>query len=509
MTYRDQAATSLLHHLIDEAARRWPQRTAVSTNDESLTHGEVAAASLRAAEWLRGLGVRRGDRVMMVGPSTVRVPVLLYAASRVGAPFSLLHQQTRGRALIHVLDDAEPTLLVADSQEALALAAERGIRAVHVDQADEHLSPPSAAPLPPEEDVPALFGPPLPVDPMCLIYTSGTTSAPKAVVSTHQQALFAVRAIRTALDYRLEDIVYCPLPLSFDYGMYQLFLGALSGARVHLGLPTEVGPTLLRNLVGCGATVLAAVPAVAATLARLLRRSPEVTPRLRLLTNTGAAMPAETLAELRAAVPGMRVQLMFGLTECKRAAIMPPDGDLAHPGACGRALPGTEVFAVDAKGDRLPPGEVGELVVRGPNVMAGYWRRPELTAQRFPLRDGLFPQLCTGDHGWLDEEGYIHFVGRLDDLYKERGFRVSATEVEAAARRVAGVEQAAVLPPAGSRPALLAVVGEVVPQDVLTAMREEIEEFKIPRRCVVLEELPLTRNGKVDRDLLLAEVTRV
>jgi acyl-CoA synthetase (AMP-forming)/AMP-acid ligase II len=218
-------------------------------------------------------------------------------------------------------------------------------------------------------------------------------------------------------------------------------------------------------------------------------------------------MPAELLVTLRAAIPTLRVQLMFGLTECKRATIMPPDADLDRPGACGVALPGSEVFAIDEAGNRLPAGQIGEIVVRGPNVMAGYWRQPELTAQRFPREHGLFPQLRTGDYGWLDMDGYLYFVGRVDDIYKERGVRVSTTEVEAAARRVPGVEQAAVLVPAGSRPALLAVVGELAPDEVLRRMREEIEDFKIPRRCVVLAGLPLTSNGKVDRKMLLAEVS--
>jgi acyl-CoA synthetase (AMP-forming)/AMP-acid ligase II len=495
---------NLLHDLIDRAAARHADAEAVRTADGRLTHGELAAASRAAAAWLHEHGVRRGDRVVVVAPSDARVPVLVYAASRLGAPFALLHEQTRGRALAHVLEDAGPALLVTDDPDGRAAAGERGIRAVPL--AEVPLTEvPLAEAAGADAELPGGRGP-LPVDPVCLIYTSGTTAAPKAVVSTHQQALFAVRAIHSQLEYGPDDTVYCPLPLSFDYGLYQLFLGAVSGARVRLGRPAEAGPALLRNLEECGATVLASVPAVAETLARLLRRTPRHRLALRLLTNTGAAMPPEPLAELRAAIPALRVQLMFGLTECKRAAINPPDADLDHPGSCGRALPGTEVFAADANGDRLPPGEIGELVVRGPNVMSGYWRRPELTAQRFPRRDGLFPELRTGDHGWLDEEGYVHFVGRLDDIYKERGFRVSATEVEAAARRVPGVDLAAVLPPLDGRPAVLAVVTGLPPATVLAAMRDEIEEFKVPRRCVVVDELPLTRNGKVDRKALGEEV---
>lgn len=488
----------LLHELIDTAARRWPERTAVSTRTDALTHAELAAASRRVAAWLHNQGLRRGQRVVVVESTDVVVAVVITAVSRVGAVFSVLHQDTRGSALTHVLDDAEPSLLVAADDDAQRCAEKRGLPVVSPGQLRGVVSTPTDG---------AKLGQVLTVDPICLIYTSGTTDRPKAVVTTHQQMLFAVDAIQSRLNYQPDDVVYCPLPLSFDYGMYQLFLAAASGAHVYLGQPAEVGPGLLGNIVRSGATVLAAVPAVADTLARLLRRGPAHLPQLRLLTNTGAAMSPETLRALRAALPGLRVQLMFGLTECKRAAIMPPDGDLDRPGASGLALPGTEVFAVDAEGARLGPRQIGQLVVRGPNVMAGYWRRLELTAQRFHRRDGLFPELCTGDHGWLDEDGYVYFVGRLDDIYKERGFRVSVTEVEAAARRVPEVELAAVVPPLDGEPSALAVVTDLTPDEVLLRIREEIEEFKVPRRCVVVDRLPLNGNGKVDRKALQLAVT--
>ena len=491
---------TLLAHLLDDAAARWPDRPAVTSGGTTLTHAGLAEASHRLARLLADRGLRRGDRMVVVAGATPLTPALLYAAARVGVVFTLLHEQVRGRPLAHVLDDAEPVLVVGTDPAVVDAARAKGIDAVDTTTLAEAAFTGESRPWTP---VPG--DEPLPVDPVCLIYTSGTTSLPKAVVSTHQQVVFAVRAIHSQLSYRDDDVVYSPLPLSFDYGLYQLFLGAAGGSHVWLGQPAEVGPALARNLVRAGATVLAAVPAVAEALARLLARGGAV-PALRLLTNTGAAMPVEALTALRAAIPGLRVQLMFGLTECKRATIMPPDEDLVRPGSCGRALPGTEVFVVDGSGRRLPTGEVGEIVVRGPNVMAGYWRRPELTEQRFPKADGLFPQLRTGDYGWLDEDGYLYFAGRRDDIYKERGFRVSATEVEAAARRVPGCASAAVLPPSEGEPAVLVVTGTLTAEQVLAGMREQIEEFKIPRRCVVIDELPLSRNGKVDRKGLAGRV---
>ncbi|MEU6705568.1 class I adenylate-forming enzyme family protein [Streptomyces wuyuanensis] len=499
------AHADLLHDLLDRAAAQWPERPAVTSGEHSLSYRELDAASRRLAAWLYDSGLRRGDRLVFCAPGSTAQSALVYAASRAAVAFSLLHEQVRGIQLDHVLDDCEPALLVTDDPDSRAAAQRRGVRTATTEAVAALTFADAPAPDAPRPG-------PLAVDPVCLIYTSGTTSLPKAVVTTHQQLTFSVEAIQTVLGYRPQDVVYSPLPLSFDYGLYQLFVSTRAGARVVIGRPAEVGPALLGNLVRAGATVLAAVPSVADALARLLSRARQDKPPLRLLTNTGAAMPAGTLQALRSALPALRVQLMFGLTECKRATIMPPDGDLDRPGSSGRALPGTEVFVVDDDGRRRPAGEVGEIVVRGPNVMAGYWRRPELTAQRFRRVEGLLPQLHTGDYGWVDEEGFLYFDGRRDDIYKENGFRVSATEVEAAARRVPGVGAAAVLPPQGPAPALLFAVGRLPSAEVLQGMREQIEEFKIPRHCLVVDSLPLTGNGKVDRKALAAlteEATRV
>ncbi|WP_107073786.1 class I adenylate-forming enzyme family protein [Streptomyces sp. FxanaA7] len=523
----------LLHHLLDLAAERAPRAPALSTTGGGvLSYGELAEASTRLARRLRRDGLGRGDRLVVKAADGLGVAMLVYAASRIGAVFSVLHEQVRGGPLEHVLGDCEPRALVSDDPEALRTADGAGVAAVRIEDlvrtalapglepapesAPAPALPPAPAPRPPGTDTtgpqhtPAGTPTPSPfptTDPVSLIYTSGTTALPKAVVSTHQQVLFAASAIQACLGYRADDVVYCPLPLSFDYGLYQLYLCALSGARLHLGTVAESGPPLLRNLEESGATVLPGVPSVADRLAWLLRRGSGGAaggrlPRLRLLTNTGAALSDSTMAALRGALPGLRIQVMYGLTECKRTAIMPPDGDLTRPGSCGLPLPGTEVFVVGDGGERLPAGEIGQFVVRGPHVMAGYWRRPDLTAERFPRAEGLFPELRTGDYGRQDEDGYLYFAGRRDDLYKERGFRLSATEVEAAASRVEGVVSAAVLPPDGQRSAVLAVVTDLKAEEVRERMRDLIEPFKIPRRCVRLDALPVNGNGKIDRKAL-------
>ncbi|MGW6521394.1 class I adenylate-forming enzyme family protein [Streptomyces sp. NPDC054962] len=521
---------TVLHELLDAPATD-PAAPAVTCAGLTLDRAELVRASHRCAAELRARGLRRGDRLIVTSDSGPLLVPLLFGASRLGVVFSVLHEQVRGDVLRHVLADCEPALAIAASPatrdavreagvavaapEDLDVVAERGPAAGAMNQAgtghvdasgveDEAGAGPA--------DGSAVDGGPLPVDPVCLIYTSGTTAMPKAVVSTHQQMMFALHAIAERLAYRADDVVYCPLPLSFDYGLYQVFLSALAGSHVWLGSATESGPALLANLLRSRATVLPAVPPVSAALLRLLRRRGRERPPLRLLTNTGAALPADIPSGLREVLPGLRVQLMFGLTECKRLTIAEPDEDLVRPGSCGLPLTGTEVFVVNEAGERLPAGEVGEITVRGPNVMAGYWRRPELTASRFPRREGLFPELRTGDYGWTDEAGRLYFAGRRDDIYKQDGFRVSAIEVEAAARRLPDVSTAAVLTPDGSRPeAVLVVTGTADPGTVLPRLREHLEDYKVPRVCHAVDALPVNANGKTAKAVLagqLAEAAR-
>ncbi|MFG3430320.1 class I adenylate-forming enzyme family protein [Streptomyces californicus] len=475
-------------------------RPAVTSADITLTRAELISAANRYTAALHARGLNRGDRLVITSDAGAPLVPVLFAASRLGVVFSVLHEQVRGEVLQHVLADCEPALVIASSNATLDTAAAAG--APTLTPADLEAEAETAPRL--AEGVPA----PLPVDPVCLIYTSGTTAMPKAVVSTHQQMMFAVHAIAERLQYRADDVVYCPLPLSFDYGLYQVFLSALAGSHLWLGTAAESGPALLANLLRSQATVLPAVPPVSAALLRLLRRRGGDRPPLRLLTNTGAALPTDVPRGLREVLPDLRVQLMFGLTECKRLTIAEPDEDLQYPGSCGRPLTGTEVFVIDEEGERLPAGEVGEITVRGPNVMAGYWRRPDLTASRFPRREGLFPELRTGDYGWTDEAGRLYFAGRRDDIYKQDGFRVSAIEVEAAARRLSDVDTAAVLTPDATRPqAVLVITGSAEPSTVLPRLREHLEDYKVPAVCHAVTDLPVNANGKTAKDTLARQLT--
>jgi acyl-CoA synthetase (AMP-forming)/AMP-acid ligase II len=497
------ASPALLHDLIEQAAARHADAPAVTHDGTTLSYQQLHEASLRLTGWLIDGGLRRGDRVVIAARNHVLVPALLYAVSRAGGVFVATYHRVTDGALRHVLTDCEPRLLISQDPAARQMATGLGVASAGLDDvAAVCAARPACGPD-------GRTRPVLTVDPVCLIYTSGSVASPRAVVSTHAQAMFAVSAIQSRLCYRSSDTVYCALPLSFDYGLYQLFLAASAGAHAWLAAGLDVGPALVASLSDSQATVLPAVPSIAASLAQLLRRQPGTRLPLRMLTNTGAAMPAVTLTELRARIPGLHVHLMFGLTECKRVSIMGADEDIDRPGAVGLPLPGTEVIIADENGLPCDAGETGEIVVRGPHVMAGYWHQPDLTALRFHRAEGLFPELRTGDYGRLDEDGYLYFSGRRDDIYKQNGFRVSALEVEAAACRLPGIAAAAVLPPCSQdSAAVLFVVGKTSPADVLFLLRRELEDYKIPGACFARDELPLTSNGKTHKKALAASLPK-
>ncbi|SFW81405.1 class I adenylate-forming enzyme family protein [Amycolatopsis australiensis] len=481
----------LLHELLDRRTAATPDAPALARDDLRWTYADLRRRSHTLAAWLAGRGVGRGDRVLVAAPHAPDTVALLYAVSRLGAVYVVVSDRIRPFHLDHILADSEP---------ALVLAADSAAETVSRSTAKVHKL--SELPATGTAEVPASRA--AGVDILSLIYTSGSTAMPKAVVSTHEQVLFAVSAIAERLGYRAGDRVLCCLPLSFDYGLYQAFLAAEAGACLVLGDEGAAGPALLSTVEREAVTVLPLVPGLGATLARLAARAGRFPASLRLVTNTGAALPAALSARLRELSPDLDVVAMYGLTECKRVSIEDPNAYLTRPGSAGRPLPGTEVLVLDEHGAELPPGQVGQFAVRGPNVMAGYWRAPELTAHRFPRDAYGRATLLTGDRGKVDEDGNLYFAGRDDDLYKQDGFRVSAVEVEGAAADVDGVTEAAVLPPAGDRPAVLAVTGELDAAQLREGLAERLEPHKIPDRVEVVGALPHGVNGKIDKRALEA-----
>jgi acyl-CoA synthetase (AMP-forming)/AMP-acid ligase II len=345
------------------------------------------------------------------------------------------------------------------------------------------------------------------IDLAALIYTSGSTGNPKGVMMTHLNMVTAARSITQYLENTHDDIILSALPLSFDYGLYQILMGFLAGATVILEPSFAYPQVILERLSLENVTGFPLVPTMAAILLQMKGLSPGRFPRLRYITNTAAALPPSHIERLRGLFPATRIYSMYGLTECKRVSYLPPDQLAIRPSSVGKAIPNTEVYIVDERGGRVGSGTVGELVVRGAHVMKGYWEKPEETDR--VLKPGPLPGekvLYTGDLFRMDGEGYLYFVGRKDDIIKTRGEKVSPKEVEAVLYTLPEVKEAAVVgvedPILGQAIKAVLVLADgaaLSERDVMRHCAARLEDFMVPKSVEFRSSLPKTTTGKISK----------
>lgn len=488
------------------AADRDPDRVAVIAGDREVSYGELSGLASGFAAGLGELGVQRGDRVAILLPNDVPAAVAIEGSWRAGAALAALNPTIKEDNLDYVLRDTEPAAIVCDAERAeLARTAAQRAGGIPVVSDVEGLAA-SGGPAPPL---------PLQTDLAAVMYTSGSTGGPKGVTLTHHNLAFVTGSIVDYLEMTSADRVLCVMQLSFGYGLSQLLacvrVGATLALEAGIAFPGRLVQVLERHRI----TGLPGVPTIFQVLTALRGLADRELPDLRFLTNAGASMPVATVEAVRRTFPQARLYLMYGLTECIRVSYLPPEQLDARPTSSGIAIPGTDAWIEGADGKPARVGEVGELMVRGPHVMQGYWRDPERTAERMrPGRWPWEPELATGDLFRTDNEGYLHWVGRTDDLIKCRGEKVYPREIEEVLHAADGVQEAAVV---GVPDRLLgqAVHAHVAPApghalddgDLRRLCVEQLEDHKVPQRVLVHEALPRNARGKVDRQALIAAAT--
>ena len=501
--------------LLSRSAAEMRDRIALISDGQSYSFGALRDVSLRLASALRGRGVCRGDRVVIQLENSWTCVTAIFGTLIAGGVFVLIHPQTKADKLAFILRDCGARALITDSafepvfNPALQKLAEPPVVLCSGEKRTaESLEAALDAGAPLAEPVPVI-----PLDLAAILYTSGSTGTPKGVMQTHQAMVFTVGSLIEYLRLTEHERILCVLPLSFDYGLYQLLMAVTLGACLVL----ERSFTFLGQVLGRmrkeQVTVFPGVPTIFATLLAAHRHSPLSFPSVRRLTNTAAALPDEFTSGLREIFPQALLYKMYGLTECKRVSYLEPERIDDKPGSVGKAIPGTEVYLLNDDDTPTAPGEVGTLYVRGPHVMVGYWNRPDLTAEM--LKPGKLPGervLCTHDLFRMDEEGCLYFVGRTDDIIKTRGEKVSPVEVENVLHGIPGVLEAAVV---GVPDALLgeAVVAYVVavpesgltPQSLRADSAAYLESYMVPAQIILCDSLPRTPNGKVNRILLMAQ----
>jgi amino acid adenylation domain-containing protein len=506
----------LLHDYLIEAARRLPEKVALVCDGLRHTYAELDRRSNRLAHALRARGVERGDRVVVFAENGPEAVTAFWAALKADAVACVVNPLTKTDKLAYVLNDSRARALVSESPLARVFveAARRSahLRCVVV---AGHPEPGLVLDLPggvswagaleaqnPEAPPPRRV---LDVDLAAIVYTSGSTGDPKGVMLTHRNMLAASRSIAEYLEIGQDEVILGVLPLAFDYGLYQMIMAFRVGARLVLERSMAYPAQVLGNVVREGVTGFPGVPTLFAMLAEMKDLSGYDFSRIRYVTNTAAALSARHIRALQRLFPRARIYSMYGLTECKRCTYLPPERIDDKPGSVGIAIPNTELWLVDERDRRLGPGEVGQLVIRGATVMAGYWEKPEATAER--LRPGPLPGervLYTGDLCRLDEDGYLYFVGRMDDIIKSRAEKVAPKEVENAIADVEGVREVAVvgvpdeiLGQAVKAFVVLEAGASLSEQDLKRECQKRLEPFMVPKYFELRGELPRTATGKI------------
>lgn len=506
-----------VEHFLEQSARRWPHKVALVDGQRRVSYAEMDRLASGVARGLRAAGARRGDRVAVYLENSLEAVGSIFGILKAGCVFLVLNPTTKADKLAFVLGNSRAVAIVTDGrrQDTVVDLATRlpHLRSVVVVSPQTTLSArPGLQCLSFEELVQAdgtiRDSGCIDIDLAALIYTSGSSGQPKGVMLTHLNIVSAATSITSYLENTEDDVILNVLPLSFDYGLYQVLMAFKIGGTVVLERSFAYPPVVLQRIAAEQVTGFPIVPTISAILLQMELERYDLS-SLRYITNTGAMLPTRHIVELRRRLPHVKIFSMYGLTECKRVSYLPPDQIDVRPSSVGRGMPNEEVYIVDDQGNRLDAG-VGELVVRGSHVMKGYWEMPEETDK--VLKPGPLPGervLYTGDLFRVDEEGYLYFVGRKDDIIKTRGEKVSPKEVENVLYALDGIAEAAVIgvPDPILGEAVKAVVAlrdgaAVTEQDVLRHCSRHLEDFMVPKHVEIRETLPKTHSGKIARQEL-------
>jgi malonyl-CoA/methylmalonyl-CoA synthetase len=479
-----------------------PNRLAIETIDgQRISYGELVARAGRMANVLVASGVRPGDRVAAQTEKSVPGLVLYLAAVRAGAVYLPLNTAYTLNELEYFIGDAEPSLVVCDPAKAEgigAIAAKVGARVLTLG-ADGRGSLTDAAAKAATEF--ATVGR-ADDDLAAILYTSGTTGRSKGAMLTHDNLASNSLSLVDYWRFTDKDVLIHALPIYHTHGLFVASNVTLFARASMIFLP-KFDPDLVIKLMA-RATVLMGVPTFYTRLLHSPALSKQSTGHMRLFISGSAPLLADTHREW-ADRTGHAVLERYGMTETNMNTSNPYEGDRV-PGAVGHALPGVSVRVTDPdSGKTLGPESIGMIEVKGPNVFKGYWRMPEKTKAEF-RDDGFF---ITGDLGKIDSDGYVHILGRGKDLVISGGFNVYPKEIESEIDAMPGVIESAVIgvPHADFGEGVTAVVvcdkgAEVDETSVLKALDGRLAKFKMPKRVIVVDELPRNAMGKVQKNIL-------
>ena len=513
------AVPKYLHDLVSLAAGRDPGQPALISGNRTLSYRELDERMRAFAAGLDRFGLAPQDRVAIFLPKTIECVTGFFGTAAAGGAFVPVNPILKPAQVAHILRDSGARILLTAAARLSALlpilddcpALELIILTDDIDSAEragairrqtfsEFIATDAEGPAPTlqTDDLTAIF------------YTSGSTGQPKGVMLSHRNMVTGAVSVAGYLENSAEDRILSVLPFSFDAGFSQLTTGLHAGATIVLMdylLAGDVGRMAAKH----GITGITGVPPLWSQLADI-NWPEEARRQLRYFATTGGVMPRRVLDTLRSIFPQAKPYLMYGLTEAFRSTYLAPEEIDRRPDSIGKAIPNAEILVLTADGSPCPPGETGELVHCGPLVALGYWQAPEKTAQRFrpvpgrTLPDGS-PEIAvwSGDSVRQDDEGFLYFEGRQDEMIKTSGYRVSPGEIEESLMASGLVTEIVALglpdERLGQQIAVAAVraTDDVTTDQLLNHCRSQFPAYMLPARVLWQDQLPRNANGKFDR----------
>jgi amino acid adenylation domain-containing protein len=521
----------LLHQLLVASARRAPTKVAVIAGEQSLTYGALDALTDQLAGGLRARGVAPGDRVGIYVSKSLASVVSVFAILKAGACYVPLDPGAPVQRLAYIIRDSGITTLVSSAAKVASIRAMfpdecplATVVLVDCDLSPEHWSTaaPAGVAVVAWKEVIAQPVKPLPenlaleTDTAYILYTSGSTGTPKGVMLSHRNSLTFVNWAAECVGLAAEDRVSSHAPLHFDLSIFDIFASCRAGATIILvpegasTFPVQLAKLIERERIA----VWYSVPSVLTLLVLYGNLAVHDLSCLRAIIFAGEVFPVKYLRQLMAALPQARYLNWYGPTEtnvCTSYEVPPLDPERTAPIPIGKACANTEVFAVNSVGEKITaPGESGELYVRGPSLMQGYWGHPEKTAKAL-IRNPFQPHFHelvykTGDMVTLDADGNYLYLGRQDGMIKTRGYRVELGEIEAVLYGHPAIREVAVLPVPddifGNR--LRAVISlyegvTLTHPEVVSFCNQQLPHYMVPDVIEFREDLPKTSTGKTDR----------
>lgn len=493
-----------------QTAQRLPDKVAIVSRERSITFGELYTEAVSSAECLREMGVAPGERVGICMDKTVDQVLAILGVLFANAVVVPILPRLKGPNIRHIIENSGMSAMITDSERLSEVAGFADLTRLITGHGEISNDWPNL-PYLRRFIRPRHFFDRISNDNAAIIYSSGSTGRPKGILIAHRNLAEGADITAEYLETREEDRIGCVLSFNFDYGMNQIWQTIRKGCTLYLhelALPNDLFAMMSKDRI-------TALPVMPVFITKMFDRRLKVATSgfdfsaLRYVCSTGGRLSSDMIADLKGAFPNAKIYSMFGLTEAFRSTYLAPDKLDAHPTSVGKSIPDCQVMVLDEQGEECAANVVGELVHRGATVTKGYWNDPLNTAKSFRSHP-RFPGetlVYSGDKVYRDEEGYLYFVARGDDMIKTKGFRVSPTEVEAEVARHPEIIDAVAFAIANITVgedvgcAYTTVGGQALPDAVLKQfLKLNLPNHMVPAVLLHFDSFPITGNaGKLDR----------